>query len=116
MNSRRDWLKFFGAGAVIVPIIGAKADESQAAQLIEVPHIKPVELFASIPKPIDLRRNVTEAVLLVTLRDGTKRRLKIDNPQGWGTIELRTDSIEVSFTENTSPISAYGSIAGGFAL
>ena len=116
MNSRRDWLKFFGVGAVIVPIIGAKADESMAARLIEPPKIKQVELFAAVPKPINLQYNVAGVTVLLALKDGTKRRLEIKYPQGWGTIEVDASRIELGFNTNDSPVSSFGSITGGFTL
>lgn len=116
MNSRRDWLKCFGAGALIVPIIGAKADESNAAQLIETPRIKPVELFAAIPKTIDLQKNVAAVAVLLTLKDGSRRRLEIQNPEGWGTIEMKSSQFDMTFTSGESPISEFGSVTGGFSL
>ena len=116
MTNRRDWLKYFGVGAVIVPIIGAKADESMAARLIEPPNIKPVELFAKIPKPIDLKYKVASAAVLFTLQDGSTHRIDVNKPNGWGSIDLCASRIDITFQELASPVTTWGSIDGGFRL
>lgn len=82
MFSRRDLMKYFGAGAVIVPIVGGKTEESATAQLIEVPKVRPVELHAEIPKPLDLRQ-VKRAALSLEMKDGTVRTIRFDSLDAW---------------------------------
>ncbi len=115
MNSRRDWLKCFRAGALIVPIIGGKAAEQHVAELIQRPSIRPVELFASIPKPIDLR-NVASATVLLGMKDGATHRLEVESPQGWGRIVVASSRMQIDFNEGSSPATDFGSIIGGFTL
>jgi hypothetical protein len=116
METRRSLLKFFGAGTLIAPIIGGKAVERHVAELIERPNIRPVELFTSIPKPIDLRGNVTSATVLIGMKDGTLRRLEIENPQGWGRICVSASRVQIDFNEGSSPATDFGSIIGTFSL
>lgn len=82
MFSRRDLMKHFGVGALIVPIVGGKAEESATAQLIEVPKVRPVELHAEIPKPLDLRQ-VKRAALSLEMKDGTVRTVRFDSWDFW---------------------------------
>lgn len=47
--NRRGLLKFFGIGATVVPIIDGMPKVEAAANLIEVPTIKPLEVAKSLP-------------------------------------------------------------------
>ncbi len=49
MFSRRELLKYFGAGATIVPVLGGVPETQAPAKLIEEPRIQPVELATEIP-------------------------------------------------------------------
>lgn len=120
--NRRDVLKKFGIGTVIVPILGGVTDNSATAQLIEIPHIKPVELFYKIPEPLDLSK-VREAQLMLTMEDGTVRAVSINNlVASPHTIAPDTRlSVEVRFgspKRDTSPYAyyTYGQIVGSLEL
>lgn len=92
--NRRGLLKAFGIGALIAPIIGGKAETSATAQLIEVPKVKPVELFQELPKSLDARQ-VEKVTLLLELRDGTTRRIDPDYTYGFGDTINPGDSLSV---------------------
>jgi hypothetical protein len=47
--NRRDLLKYFTAGASIIPVVGGMPKMEAAANLIEVPKISPVEIVKDIP-------------------------------------------------------------------
>ena len=44
MNQRRDFLKMFGVGATIIPVIAGVADITMPARLIAEPIVEPVKL------------------------------------------------------------------------
>jgi hypothetical protein len=90
MMDRRDLLKRFGIGAIIVPVVGGAAITSHAATLIEVPKVKPVELFASIPKELNLE-DVARVTITFTMKDATERIITIDRPALRGTIKPTDD-------------------------
>lgn len=85
MFSRRQLMKHFGAGALIAPIIGGKPDESVAAQLIEVPRVRQVELHREMPKPLQLS-SVVRGTVRLELEDGTVRTLDLGSIYGGGSI------------------------------
>ncbi|MFH1741144.1 MAG: hypothetical protein ABIH23_19250 [bacterium] len=97
MKSRRDLLRVFGIGALIAPIIGAKADETSIAQLIEPPKVRPVELFREIPKKLDLRK-VTRIVLIFETTDGERHRIEAQPQDKFGIIGPGDDQIELYFS------------------
>ena len=97
MKSRRDLLKFFGAGALIAPIIGAKADETSIAQLIEPPKVRPVELFREIPKKLDVRK-VTRIALIFETTDGERLRIAAQPQDKFGIIGPGDEQIELFFS------------------
>jgi len=75
---RRDLLKRFGIGAIIAPVIGGVAVREATAALIEVPKIKPVELFTKIPEPIDLE-SVKRATVQLEMFDGSVRVVEVQH-------------------------------------
>lgn len=107
---RRDLLKRFGIGAIIAPIVGGVVERSASAELIEIPKVKPVELFSSVPKPVDLRK-VKSAQIVLEMNDGQTRTISLNRwPWGEGKIEV-TDRlaarIEFLRVENSSPRSEH---------
>ena len=74
---RRDLLKRFGIGAIIAPVIGGVAVREATATLIEVPKIKPVELFTTIPNAIRLSQ-VKRASIHLEMFDGSIRVVTVD--------------------------------------
>ena len=106
MKSRRDLLRVFGAGALIAPIIGAKADETSIAQLIEPPKVRPVELFREIPKKLDVRK-VTRIVLIFETTDGERLRIAAQPQDKFGIIGPGDEQIELYFSgmQTASPSS-----------
>jgi hypothetical protein len=73
-------MKYFGIGSIILPVIGAKAEPQLAAQLIELPVLRPVELAATVPEPFDLAE-VGSASLILSAKNGQLLRLDIPNIQ-----------------------------------
>ncbi len=61
MSNRRDFLKLFGAGAVIVPVVAGVAEVTSPATLIHVPDIEPVELVktANVEDAVHDMQNVS---------------------------------------------------------
>lgn len=104
MMDRRDILKRFGIGTIIAPLIGGAVDQSSAATLIEIPKVRPVELFKKIPEPLDLGK-VKAAQLVFTMEDGTVRTVGINSVYASEQFEIFTPdvlnnlSVEVQFLE-----------------
>ena len=63
MVDRRDFLKFFGAGATVVPLIGGMPHAGAVARLIEPPRVEQVEPKVELATPGDV-----EAMKYDTLR------------------------------------------------
>lgn len=103
---RRDLLKRFGVGAIIAPIIGGVVERSASAELIEIPKVKPFELFSKIPGPVLLNRVVSAQVVL-EFRDGPPRTFSLDKwPYGDGEALINDRmAIEIEFfrVQNNSP-------------
>ena len=112
MKSRRDLMRAFGIGSFIAPVIGSTIDESCIAQLIEIPKLKPIEVVAKIPAPLDTKK-IRRASLILECSDGTHRHVTIDIGDKFGIIEP-TGSIEIAFQSGTgySPVTWGGSIDG----
>ena len=73
MNTRRELLKYFGIGTVIVPLVGGAPDVTTPAKLIATPELKPVILTEG--KPLDLR-TVKSVTVTVECHDGTRRSIQ----------------------------------------
>ncbi len=103
---RRDLLKRFGIGAIIAPIIGGVVERSASAELIEVPKVRPVELFSSVPAPVELR-DVKMARIVLEINDGQTRTITLNRwPWGEGKIGISdTLGVRINFVriENSSP-------------
>lgn len=85
---RRDLLKRFGIGAIIAPIVGGVVERSASAELIEVPKVRPVELFSKIPAALRLR-DVKTAQLVLEMKDGQTRCIAMRGwPYGEGEIKV----------------------------
>ena len=114
MMDRRDILKRFGIGAIIVPVIGGAAVTSSAVELIEVPKVRPVELFKEIPKPIALSE-VDKATINLKFKDGTARSIMVaDWFSGTGRL-LLSHRLEVFIqfsSGDSSPAATVGEIYG----
>lgn len=74
--NRRELLKYFAAGTLITPVTGAK--EFVAAQLVEAPRIKPIEV-PRLVNPIALNR-IKGLTLTLTMDDDSIRQLPLENP------------------------------------
>lgn len=85
MIDRRDLLKKFGIGALIAPIVGGAVEQSAVAELVEVPKIRPVELFSKIPETLDLSK-VRSAKLVMQMADGSIRSISADVVVGRGAV------------------------------
>lgn len=97
--NRRDILKFFGAGTVIAPIVGA----APAARLIEPPAveiIKPQDLVV-IPQKLS---DVVRVSVALEFRDGTTRRLQSTGVM-WPNGDTAGERImaQLTFGHGTSP-------------
>lgn len=90
MFSRRDLVKYFGAGALIAPIVGGKAEEGKAAELIEVPKVRPVEIHKEIPKPLDLAK-AKRATITFEMKDGSSRAIAFNLLTSWPGKLIRPD-------------------------
>lgn len=77
--NRRTLIEKFGIGAIIAPILGGAVDQSAAAELIEVPRVRPVEPFTRIPEPIGLGC-IKQASVQLTMNDGSLRQIDIPFP------------------------------------
>ena len=97
MKSRRDLLKFFGAGVLIAPIVGAKPDETTIAQLIEQPKIRPIELFPEIPKDLDIGK-AKKVTIFIEMANGERRRITAEPQSGWGILGAADDQVELHFS------------------
>jgi hypothetical protein len=102
MQNRRELLKLFGAGTLIAPVIGAKADETAAVQLIETPKIKPVELFPRIPEPIRIERG-SKITILIENPDGKRYSVAARADYSTGAIQPEDSEVMVEFGYNASP-------------
>lgn len=75
-QNRRDLLKYFGIGTVIIPVIGGTPETEKPATLIEVPKVEIAEALPAVTgEDLDLRR-VRSARLTLGLSDGTSRVLE----------------------------------------
>jgi hypothetical protein len=110
---RRDLLKKFGIGVVIAPIIGGIVERDASAQLIEVPKVKPVELFTKIPEDLNLN-DVESAEIVMKLNSGKSRSIAINKWWSSGVIAAKDQfRVDVSFiSTNASPQFKFGSIYG----
>lgn len=108
MLDRRNLLKFFGSGALVAPIIGQAADESNAARLIEPARVEGVELFSNIPATIEVQE-IKTMTLVFNMRDGKSHRMNL-TPQhrlSYGTVEPSTAVVDLDFrSTNISPMTA----------
>lgn len=119
MNTRRDWLRLFGAGSLIVPLIGGGPDEHNAAQLIETPRIKRVELFKHNSstllywEQLNLEANLIGAEIVLSMRDGSRKRFAVEDMRATGIIDAFSPQIEIAFVNRkTSPLSESALITG----
>lgn len=101
--NRRELLKYFSAGALVAPIIGSAAREDKAAQLIEVPNVRPVELFKAVPKAIDIEQ-VKRLTITFEMEDGTRHSATAKPDFGWGKLTPHRDmQIDFYSVQKTSP-------------
>ncbi len=117
MMDRREILKRFGIGAVIVPVIGGAAVTNSAVELIEVPKVRPVELFRELPKPLDLSK-ITKVTVTCQFADGKTRTMEADNLFCNGHIEP-SDRLDlfIQFSDRiASPARTIGEIYGNANL
>lgn len=118
MMDRRDILKRFGIGAIIVPVIGGAAATTSAVELIEVPKVRPVELFTKIPEPLALSK-IKKVTLTLEYQDGKTRSIATSrNPFSSGLIKP-TDTVDlfIQFSSaNASPAKTVGEIYGQVEL
>jgi len=81
VKSRRDLLKLFGVGAAIVPLIGGVPEVSEAAELITLPSIKPIEVVPFVD-PIRLAQealhNRGTFKMTVTFQDEAGKRFQFN--------------------------------------
>ncbi len=77
--NRRDLMKFFAAGTVIVPL---GASSAVAATIIEPPKIQPAQM---ILKPLDLGL-VRKATMALEMEDGSVRTVRMKSFHGFGII------------------------------
>lgn len=69
--SRRDLLKYFGAGATIVPVLAGVPNIEAPAKLIEEPRIQPVELATM--QDIPFARGWAREQIFITVDIASKR-------------------------------------------
>lgn len=74
---RRDLLKMFGIGTVIVPLT-AKGDEPVPVRLIEVPKFELIDPAAAIIQPFRAS-DVAGALVVLKMRDGSTRQMTHQN-------------------------------------
>jgi hypothetical protein len=109
-GTRRDLLKYFGIGTVIVPMVSGAPDVTTPAKLIEVPEIKPVILTEG--KTPDLK-TVKSVTITLECVDGTRRSIQSEYIHGHG--QLRpTDSLglEILVIGQSSPSVRLGGLYG----
>ena len=75
MVDRRDFLKFFGVGATVVPLIGGMPHSGAVARLVDIPHVEQVE-----PKIVMATAADVEALKYDTLRACVKIEQTKPNP------------------------------------
>jgi hypothetical protein len=81
MQSRRDLLKHFGIGTVIVPLVGGAAEITAPAKLIEVPSIEAVK---TLPRSLNLK-DLKSVTVVFEHSDGSVSTFKSDYwVQGYG--------------------------------
>ncbi len=100
-TSRRDLLKWFGAGTLIAPIVGA----APVARLIEVPKVELIEPKALIVKPIRLE-DVESFTVTLQMKDGSSETFRQSAGYRSGVVTTK-DHIDLSFCSErvlTSPV------------
>ncbi len=75
MPTRRELLKYFGAGAVIAPVT-AGAVQARLVEPARVELIKPKYGLKELPKPIALA-DITAVEMSLVMKDGTTRRATV---------------------------------------
>jgi hypothetical protein len=83
LTNRRDLLKYFGIGTVIVPMMGTQPVVEAASELIEIPKIQPVSLKVSEigeRTPCD----VVRVQIMITHADGRRYGVQSDTPGSFG--------------------------------
>jgi len=73
---RRDFLKYFTAGAIVAPVVGGAADEQHMVQLVTAPKIAAAPLPELVPADVYgylLNRRNLEVTLLIRDRDNGER-------------------------------------------
>ncbi len=109
MNTRRELLKYFGIGTVIVPLVSGAPDVRTPAKLISEPDIKPVIL--SEVKPLDLRV-IKSLTLTIECLDGSRHSIQSEYVFGRGLIrpEDRCAIRAEIFNDHSSPRNQIGLI------
>lgn len=96
--NRRDLLKFFGAGAVIAPVIGGVASATQHARLIEEPKVE----IAAPPKfrpanPGDLLGGPDKWELTLFMRNPSRHTtIRMDCKAFMGSHQIQVSAIDVT--------------------
>lgn len=87
-QSRRDLMKFFGIGTVIMPVIGGVVETSAPAKLIEAPKIDLIVSPAMSDKTLDVSRSSMKSLTVhIEFHDGTTRSIRsVYSPWGSGAI------------------------------
>jgi hypothetical protein len=109
-GTRRDLLKYFGIGTVIVPIVSGAPDVTTPAKLIATPELKQVILADT--KPIDLK-TVKSVTITLECVDGSRGSIQSEFINGGGLIR-QTDhlGILITFLGQSSPSSRIGALQG----
>lgn len=98
--NRRDLLKHFGIGTIIVPAAAVAASETAPrASLVELPVIEPVKLVTSL-ELIKLSQ-VKSVELSFAMFDGTTRRISIPQPRLVSDDQFLTIGGEINLARTT---------------
>lgn len=93
MQDRRSWLKAFGVGALVAPIVDGMPNLSLPAQLVTTPEIKAVEVVKQID--IDGIISGDHCDIMVILRDRRTRTVYRFHGETF-VVECKPDFIDVS--------------------
>lgn len=74
MLNRRDLMKYFGAGAIVMPVVGGIIEQDATARIIQPPTVE----LASAPlngQPLDFNEISNVTSITYEMCDGTKRTI-----------------------------------------
>jgi hypothetical protein len=108
--NRRDLLKYFGAGAVVAPAVGA----GPLARLIEAPKIE-LALPHVVVTPINLKE-VNGATVILEMADGSRREISGTQVAIRGGFIDPSSLVRIEFLSENKTSPAYFAVAGSIEL